>query len=467
MTGLPTTDVAEIPTIVKRLRESARSGLMRSEDARRAQLGQLKRMLEENEERFTAALRSDLGKSDIEAYVTEIGFTVSEVDEALRNLGWWMKPEKAKLPLKFRPGAARIVPQPLGMVLIIAPWNYPLQLTLSPLVGALAAGNTVVLKPSEVAPATSSALAELIPRYLDERVVHVVEGSVDETTALLQEQFDHIFYTGNGTVGRIVMRAAAEHLTPVTLELGGKSPAIVAADADLDVAARRITWGKFTNAGQTCIAPDYVLVAADVEDRFLGALLRNVHDFYGENPKVSDDYGRIVNERHYDRLAGLLDAGGFEAVVTGGVGNRDDRYLSPTVLAGVEPTAAVMQDEIFGPILPVIAVRDVDEAIQFVNDRPHPLALYVFSDDEATADRVLDNTHSGGAGVNLTLLHIAPTSLPFGGVGPSGMGGYHGKHSFDTFSHRRSVLTKPVKPDPGIAYPPYKSWKQKILRRVM
>ena len=440
---------------------------MRSEDDRRPSCSQLKRMLEENEERFTAALRSDLGKSDIEAYVTEVGFTISEVDEALRNLGSWMKPEKAKLPLKFRPGAARIIPQPLGMVLIIAPWNYPLQLTLSPLVGALAAGNTVVLKPSEVSPATSSAMAELIPKYLDERIVAVVEGAVDETTALLHEQFDHIFYTGNGTVGRIVMRAAAEHLTPVTLELGGKSPAIVAADADLDVAARRITWGKFTNAGQTCIAPDYVLVAAEVEDRFLGALLRNVHDFYGENPKVSDDYGRIVNERHYDRLAGLLDAGGFEAVVTGGVGNRDERYLSPTVLAGVDPTAAVMQDEIFGPILPVIAVRDVDEAIQFVNDRPHPLALYVFSDDDATADRVIDNTQSGGAGVNLTLLHIAPSSLPFGGVGPSGMGGYHGKHSFDTFSHRRSVLTKPVKPDPSIAYPPYKSWKQKILRRVM
>jgi aldehyde dehydrogenase (NAD+) len=467
MTALPSTGVAEISAIVKRLRESARSGLMRSEDARRTQLVQLKQMLEENEEQLTAALRGDLGKPGIEAYVTEIGFTINEVDEALANLRSWMKPEKAKLPLKFRPGAARIIPQPLGLVLIIAPWNYPLQLTLSPLVGALAAGNTVVVKPSEVAPATSAAMAELIPKYLDERVVAVVEGAVEETTALLHEQFDHIFYTGNGTVGRIVMRAAAEHLTPVTLELGGKSPAIVASDADIDVAARRIAWGKFTNAGQTCIAPDYVLVAADVEDRFLGALLRNVHDFYGENPKGSEDYGRIVNERHYDRLAGLLDAGGFEAVVTGGVGNRDERYLSPTVLAGVEPTAAVMQDEIFGPILPVIAVRDVDEAIQFVNDRPHPLALYVFTDDDATAERVIDATQSGGAGVNLTLLHIAPTSLPFGGVGPSGTGGYHGKHSFDTFSHRRSVLTKPVKPDPSIAYPPYKSWKQKILRRVM
>src|SRR3990170_977790 len=251
MTALPSTDMAEVSAIVKRLRESAKSGLMRSEEARNTQLVQLKRMLEENEQRFTDALRSDLGKSEIEAYVTEIGFTISEVDEALSNLRSWMKPEKAKLPLKFRPGAARIIPQPLGMVLIIAPWNYPLQLTLTPLVRALAAGTTAALKPSEVAPATSAAMAELIPQYLDERVVGVVEGAVDETTALLNEQFDHIFYTGNGTVGRIVMRAAAEHLTPVTLELGGKSPAIVTADADVDIAAHRIAWGRFANAEQT------------------------------------------------------------------------------------------------------------------------------------------------------------------------------------------------------------------------
>ena len=461
------TALAEISTIVKRLRESAKSGALRSEEARRTQLTQLKRMLEENEERFAAALHRDLGKSSIEAYVTEIGFTISEVGEALGHLRSWMKPERAKLALKFRPGTARVLSQPLGMVLIIAPWNYPVQLTLSPLVGALAAGNTVVLKPSEVAAATSAAMAELIPKYLDERVVAVVEGAVEETTALLAEQFDHIFYTGNGTVGRIVMRAAAEHLTPVTLELGGKSPAVVAADADIDVAARRIAWGKFTNAGQTCIAPDYVLVAADVEDRFLGALLRSVHDFYGENPKGSGDYGRIVNERHYDRLSGLLDAGGFEAVVTGGVGNRDERYLAPTVLAGVDRTAAVMQDEIFGPILPVIAVNDVNDAIAFINDRPHPLALYVFSDSDATIEQVLDNTTSGGAGVNLTLLHVAPPSLPFGGVGPSGTGAYHGKYTFDTFSHRRSVLSKTVKPDPSIQYPPYKTWKEKILRTLM
>src|SRR5688572_16046286 len=386
------TAVDAIGSLVDRVRDGFEIGVLRSLDDRRTQLTALRRFLVDEEEALLTALADDLGKSSTEAYTTEIGFTINEIDLALKHLDDWNAPTKVRVPAALRPGRARLVPEPLGTVLVIAPWNYPLQLLLAPLVPALAAGNTVVLKPSEVAPATAAVVAERLPQYLDPRVVTIVTGGVDETTALLRERFDHIFYTGNGTVGRVVMRAAAEHLTPVTLELGGKSPAIVAADADLEVAARRIAWGKFTNSGQTCIAPDYVLVAAEVEDRFLGALLRNVHDFYGENPKGSDDYGRIVNEHHYDRLAGLLDAGGFEAVVTGGVGNRDERYLAPTVLAGVEPTAAVMQDEIFGPILPVIAVRDVDEAIQFVNDRPHPLALYVFSDDDGTAERVIDNT---------------------------------------------------------------------------
>ena len=461
------TALSDIATTVKRLRESARSGVMRNEETRRSQLVQLKRMLDENENQLTDALANDLGKSPVEGYLTEIGFTIGEVDHALDNLRSWMKPTRVKLPLTFKPGSAKIVPQPLGMVLIIAPWNYPLQLMLGPAVGALAAGNTVIIKPSELAPATSTAVAELVPRYLDERIVAVIEGAVDETTTLLAEPFDHILYTGGGNVAKIVMRAAAEHLTPVTLELGGKSPAVVAADADIDVAARRIAWGRFTNAGQTCIAPDYVLVAADAEDRFLGSLLRSVHDFYGENPKTSPDYGRIVNERHYDRLAGLLDAGGFEAVVTGGVGNRDDRYLAPTVLAGVDPAAAVMQDEIFGPILPVIAVKDVDEAITFVNDRPHPLALYVFTKDRGMAERVVERTSSGAVLVNHALLHAAVPDLPFGGVGASGMGCYHGEHGFSTFSHRRSVLVKPTKPDPSLMYPPYKRWKERILRRVM
>ena len=440
---------------------------MESEQARVTQLRQLKRLLEENDERISAALAADLGKSPIESFTTETSFVIGEVEHALEHLGAWMQPIRVRVPLTLRPGNARVVRQPLGVVLIMAAWNYPLHLTLAPLVGALAAGNTAVLKPSEAAPATSAMIAELVPRYLDGRVVQVIEGGVEQTTAVLAERFDHILYTGGGAVAHIVMRAAAEHLTPVTLELGGKSPAIVAADADLDVAARRITWGRFTNAGQTCVAPDYVLVVRSVEDQLLGAVLRSVHDFYGENPQTSPDYGRIINDRHFDRLVGLLEAGGYEAVVTGGSSDRDTRYLAPTVLAGVDPAAAVMSEEIFGPILPVVPVDSLDEAVAFVTARPHPLALYLFTEDGPTAERVIERTRSGGVAVNHTMIQLAVPDLPFGGIGASGIGAYHGEAGFDRFSHRRAVLTKATKPDPSVSYPPYKRWKQAILRRVL
>jgi aldehyde dehydrogenase (NAD+) len=461
------TAVPDIPAIVGRVRDGAAGGLMDAEEARVTQLRQLKRLLEENDERINAALAADLGKSALEAYTTETSFVVGEVEHAIEHVNQWMQPSRVHVPLTLRPGNARVIPQPLGLVLIIAAWNYPVHLTFAPLVGALAAGNTAVLKPSESAPASSSLIAELVPRYLDERVVQVVEGGIIETTTLLEESFDHILYTGGGSVARIVMRAAAEHLTPVTLELGGKSPAIVAADADIDVAARRITWGRFTNAGQTCVAPDYVLVARSIEDQFLGAVLRSVHDFYGENPKTSPDYGRIVNDRHFDRLTRLLDAGGYEAVVTGGGGDRGDRYFAPTVLAGVSPDAAVMADEIFGPILPVLPIDGIDAAVAFVNERPHPLALYVFTNDVPTAERVVERTKSGGVTINHTMVHLAVPDLPFGGVGPSGTGAYHGEAGFDTFSHRRAVLTKATKPDASVTYPPYKRWKEAIIRRVL
>jgi aldehyde dehydrogenase (NAD+) len=461
------TAVPDIPAIVGRVRDGAAGGLMDAEEARVTQLRQLKRLLEENDERINAALAADLGKSALEAYTTETSFVVGEVEHAIEHVNQWMQPSRVHVPLTLRPGNARVIPQPLGVVLIIAAWNYPVHLTFAPLVGALAAGNTAVLKPSESAPASSSLIAELVPRYLDERVVQVVEGGIIETTTLLEESFDHILYTGGGSVARIVMRAAAEHLTPVTLELGGKSPAIVAADADIDVAARRITWGRFTNAGQTCVAPDYVLVARSIEDQFLGAVLRSVHDFYGENPKTSPDYGRIVNDRHFDRLTRLLDAGGYEAVVTGGGGDRGDRYFAPTVLAGVSPDAAVMADEIFGPILPVLPIDGIDAAVAFVNERPHPLALYVFTNDVPTAERVVERTKSGGVTINHTMVHLAVPDLPFGGVGPSGTGAYHGEAGFDTFSHRRAVLTKATKPDASVTYPPYKRWKEAIIRRVL
>ena len=467
MTDSPAPAVESIPFIVQLLRESYDAGRLRTIDSRQGQLRQLQRMLIEQEEALLAAMAADLAKPPMEAYAAEIGLVLSEIKHALKNLDAWCAPERVKVPISFKPGSAEIVPEPLGVVLIIAPWNYPTQLLLAPLVAALAAGNTAVLKPSEVAPATAAAMAKLIPQYLDERLVRVVTGGVEETTALLAEKFDHIFYTGNGTVGRIVMTAAAKNLTAVTLELGGKSPAIVAADADIDVTARRLAWGKFLNAGQTCVAPDYVLVDATVEDKLMGALLRAVHDFYGDDPKSSTDYGRIVNERHWDRLTALLDAGGYDSTVCGGHGDRATKFLPPTVLAGVKADAAVMHEEIFGPILPVLAVDDIDEAIRFVNDRDKPLALYVFSSSDDTVDRVIERTSAGGVCVNHAVLQVGVGELPFGGVGASGMGSYHGKAGFDTFSHRKSVLRKPTKPDPSILYPPYKSWKYRLVRRFM
>ncbi len=452
--------------LVRRLRSTFESGLTRAASWRRSQLAQMRRLLVESESELLDALRADLGKSATEAYTTEAGFVLGEIAHAERHLASWMRPEKVSLPLKLRPGRASIVSEPLGVTLVIAPWNYPVHLLLAPMVAALAAGNCVVGKPSEVTPHVSAALARLVPRYLDSRAVAIVEGGVEETTALLDQRWDHVFYTGNGRVGRVVMAAAARHLTPVTLELGGKSPAIVDRSADVRVAARRIAWGKFVNAGQTCVAPDHVLVHRDVESRLLDELVRAVRDFYGDDPSSSADYGRVVDDRHWRRLRALLDAGGYSSVVCGGDGDEATRYLAPTILAGVDRDAAVMGEEIFGPILPVLAVDDVEDAIGVVRSGDKPLALYVFGDD-AVAERVLESTSSGGACVNATLLHLAVPDLPFGGVGESGSGAYHGRTGFDTFSHRKSVLQRRTRPDPSVMYPPYTRLKDRLLRRFM
>ncbi|MEU7426047.1 aldehyde dehydrogenase family protein [Streptomyces sp. NPDC040750] len=428
--------------VVARLRATFDTGRTKPVEWRTEQLRRLRAMLTERGADLAAALNADLGKSRTEAYRTEIDFTVREIDHTLGHLDAWLRPEPAPAPAHLGADATAWTQyDPLGVVLIIAPWNYPAQLLLAPMVGALASGNAVLAKPSELAPATSAALAELIPAYLDTEAVAVVEGGVPQTTALLAERFDHIFYTGNGTVGRIVLRAAAEHLTPVTLELGGKSPAFVDRGADLDVVADRLARGKFLNAGQTCVAPDYVLADPDTAAALEGALVRAVATLFGTDPAASTEYGRIVNERHFDRLSGLLGSG---RVVVGGGSDRTERYIAPTVLADVAPDAPVMREEIFGPILPIVTVAGLDEAIGFINDRDKPLALYVFTESEETRARIAAETSSGGLGYGLPLAHLTVSDLPFGGVGESGMGNYHGRYSIETFSHRKAVLSKPL-----------------------
>jgi aldehyde dehydrogenase (NAD+) len=464
----PATPGAETPAdLVARLRATFATGRTKSEAWRRTQLERLTAMISENLAEWDAALFADLGKSSTEAYLTETGFTIADLTETAKGLGSWIKPQRVSTPLTSKPGKAFVHREPLGVALVISPWNYPLQLLAAPVGAAIAAGNCAVLKPSEMAPATSAAFARLVPRYLDPDAFAVVEGGVEETTALLAQRWDTIFYTGNGTVGRVVMRAAAEHLTPVTLELGGKSPVIVASDAEVDIAARRIAWGKFLNAGQTCVAPDHVFVAEPVHDRFVAALGESIREFYGKDPKSSKDYGRIINDRHFARLSGLLDGGGYDRVVAGGDRDAASRYFAPTVVDDVAADAPLMGEEIFGPILPVIPVGSVDDAIARINAGDKPLALYAFTSSDATAQHVLHSTSSGGMLVNHTLLHLGVPNLPFGGVGESGMGSYHGKAGFEAFSHRRSVLQKPSKPDVKLMYPPYSAIKDKLLRRFM
>ncbi|MGW0562707.1 aldehyde dehydrogenase family protein [Streptomyces sp. NPDC003016] len=427
--------------VVTRLRATFRTGRTKPLAWRTEQLRGLRTMLTEHGQELAAALHSDLGKSEREAFRTEIDFTVREIDHTLERLEDWLRPEPVDVPPHLGGATAWTVQDPLGLVLVIAPWNYPAQLLLAPVVGALAAGNCVVAKPSELAPATSRAIAELLPRYVDSDAVAVVEGAVPETTALLEQRFDHIFYTGNGTVGRIVMRAAAEHLTPVTLELGGKSPAFVDRGTDLQTVASRLVATKFLNAGQTCVAPDYVLTDPQTARELEGALEKAVQAAYGTDAADSPDYGRIVNERHFDRLTGLLGSG---RLVVGGGHDRTRRYLAPTVLAEVSPDSPVMAEEIFGPILPIVEVEDLDRAIAFINDRDKPLALYAFTESGATRERLVSETSSGGVGFGLPVAHLTVSDLPFGGVGESGMGRYHGHYSLETFSHRKAVLDKPL-----------------------
>jgi aldehyde dehydrogenase (NAD+) len=451
-----------IPDVVAQLRSTFESGRTRPLAWRREQLKNLRSLMRAHGDEMVAALRADFGKPELEARMMDVGQVPIECSLALRNLRKWTRPERAgSLPIL---GRSRIVREPLGVVLIIAPWNYPVGLLLSPLVGAIAAGNCAVLKPSEVTARTAEVLARRVPEHLDPQAVAVVNGAAEETQALLAQRFDHIFYTGGGRVGRIVMKAAAETLTPVTLELGGKSPCIVDADVDVRVAARRIAWGKFLNAGQTCVAPDYVLVHERREEELVREIGTAIREFYGADPLASADLTQVADARHFERIAKLLTGG---EVAVGGRTDPERRRIEPTLLRGVRKDAPIMREEIFGPVLPVLPVRSIDEAVDFVNERDKPLALYVFSRDEEVQRDVVERTSSGGVCVNGTLLHLSNPALPFGGVGPSGMGAYHGRHSFETFSHRKSVLTRGLRFDPSFLYPPYTSWKTRLMRRFL
>lgn len=434
------------------------------------QLQAMNSMLVEHRDDFTAALAADLGKHPAEAWLSELGFLTSEITHTIKHLEGWLKPRKASVPLALQPARATTVLEPLGVVLVIAPWNYPIQLLLAPIIGALAAGNTVVAKPSEMAPASSAALARWIPKYLAGAVT-VVEGGVPETTELLAERFDHIFYTGNGRVGRIVMAAAVTHLTPVTLELGGKSPVYIDESVDMIAAARRIVWGKFMNSGQTCVAPDYVMGTDAALAKLAKELPLAIEDLYGADPAHSLAYGRIVNDNAFARLTGLLahdladDAG--SALVSGGSSDAGTRYIEPTVLY-VDAEAQLMEAEIFGPVLPLLTVGSADEAIAFINDRDKPLALYVFSEDESVRADFMTQTSSGALNFGVPVAHVSVPGLPFGGVGESGMGSYHGQLSVETFSHRKAVLDKPLSPDTlSLIYPPYGAVKKQLIKRLV
>ena len=446
-----TTPLADVAGIVDTARIAFTSGRTRPREWRVSTLQRLRSLVVAHEQALLDALAADLGKPTFEAWATDIGFVLTDIDHTLANLDNWMARTKVPTPVAFRPGTSYLVREPLGVACVIAPWNYPVQLLLLPMVAAIAAGNAVVGKPSELAPASADAVAAIV-RELDDPAVGLVLGGVAETTELLAQRFDHILYTGNGRVARIVMRAAAEHLTPVTLELGGKSPAIVTRTANLEVTARRIAWGKFLNAGQTCIAPDYVLVEREVHDRLVAEIGERIREFYGDDPQRSPDLARVVNDAHFARLEKLLHSG---RVAVGGQVDPADRFIAPTVLTDVTRDDAVMAEEIFGPVLPVIAVDSLDEAIAFVNADDKPLALYSFSAEQADHDRVLAGTSSGGVCINGTIMHISNPHLPFGGVGESGMGAYHGEHGFDTFSHRRSVHERSTRLDPSLLYPPY------------
>ncbi|MEK3935289.1 aldehyde dehydrogenase [Sporosarcina sp. FSL W7-1349] len=442
------------------------TGGTRNAAFRKKMLRQLKQAIESNEQAIYEALHHDLGKSDFEAYVTEIGFVLSSISYMLDHLDEWLQPEAVKTPIHLQPASSRIIREPYGSVLIIGPFNYPFQLVMEPLIGAIAGGNCAVVKPSETAVHTAAIVKKIISETFPTEYICVIEGEREETATLIHASFDYIFFTGSAEVGKIVMKAAAERLTPITLELGGKSPALVDQTADLAKAAERIIWGKFINNGQTCIAPDYVLIHHSVHEQFVSEMVQVLHRFYGKDASVSPDYGRIVNQKQFDRLARIIQRE-REHLFYGGSSRRDDLYMEPTLLCNVVWDGPAMEEEIFGPILPILLYDNLAEAIHHIRLLPKPLAAYMFTENKQAAEYFIENVPFGGGCINDTISHVGNIHLPFGGVGPSGMNAYHGKTSFETFTHAKSLLKRSTAIPMRIAFPPYKDklkWIKPLLR---
>lgn len=439
-----------LKTIVKNQQTFFLHGNTVDYEFRKETLQKLRNMLKNYESEIYYALKHDLNKSKHEVFITELGFLYTEIDFALRNLRNWMAPEKVPSPITHKGSKSYILKEPYGVVLVISPWNYPLHLALAPAIAAFAAGNCVILKPSEQAKATSHLLADMVHNTFDSSLFYVVEGEVETTEALLQERFDYIFFTGSANVGKKIMRAASEHLTPVTLELGGKSPAIIDEDANINLAAKRIVWAKFTNAGQTCVAPDYLYVHERVKYKLVKAMIKHIKALYGKNPLFNDEYTRIISERHFKRLIALLHEG---TILHGGESVEDTLVIEPTIIDKVSWEDKIMKEEIFGPILPLLTFANMEEALYEIKTRDKPLALYYFGENEKIQQQVIEFISFGGGAINDAIYHLSNPFLPFGGVGNSGMGAYHGQYGFDTFSHQKSILKQTTKFDLPFRYP--------------
>lgn len=455
----------DVEQMIKAQRDYYYTGATKPADFRKAQLAQLKQSIKNHEQEVLDALKKDLGKSEFEAYSTEVGFVLDSITNMTKNLDEWMEPEPVKTPIYLQPAKSFVMREPYGSVLIIGPFNYPFQLIMEPLIGAIIGGNCAIVKPSETTPNVTAIIKTIIEDVFPPYYIRVVEGEREEVTALIHASFDYIFFTGSVNVGKVIMKAASERLTPITLELGGKSPAIVDQTANLDLAAKRIAWGKLMNTGQTCVAPDYICVHESVKDEFMKKLKKTVRNFYGKDAQKSPDYGRIVSTQHFDRLSTIIDQEQSQ-IVYGGQRDRDDLYIEPVILDNINWESPSMEDEIFGPILPVITYTDLPALLRQIRKLPKPLSAYFFSENDRAIEFFLDEIPFGGGCINDTVSHVGSSYLPFGGIGTSGVNSYHGKHSFETFTHAKSILKRSTKLSTNVLYPPYKQ-KVKFVKTIM